>query len=542
MKNNIVNKNEKYVVDIIDYGIDGEGIAKIDGFTIFVQNAMRGEKCEILILKVLKTHAFAKIVNIIEKSKYRVEPDCKTYKTCGGCSLRHIDYNETLVIKREKVQNLVNKSLKNKIIVENTIGMGNVYYYRNKAIYPVCIDDNGNKNFGIYSARTHKVIPFEKCFIQSEISQQIARYIIDNYNGTIYDEVNNTGSLRNIMIRFAKNTNEVMVVLIQIDNKIYIDVNALVSKFPNIRTVVININSKNTNVVLSGENHIIYGDGIIEDLLGKYKFVISPNSFYQVNTTQTEVMYNLGIEMAALKKDDIICDLYCGIGTIGIFASEYVSRVYGIEIVDAAVENAKQNAILNNIKNIDFIVGDVEFAFDKLLKEDGIVPNIVFVDPPRRGLDDVTIENLNKLNLDKIVYISCNPATLVRDLAKLEDEYKVEKIVPVDNFCYTSHVETVALLSKLDVDKHIEVEIELDELDLTSAESKATYAQIKEYVWNKFELKVPTLYIAQIKRKCGIELREHYNKSKKEKQIIPQCTPEKEEAIMDALRHFKMIE
>ena len=448
MKNNIINKNEKYVVDIIDYGIDGEGIAKIDGFTIFVQNAMRGEKCEILILKVLKTHAFAKIVNIIEKSKYRVEPDCKTYKTCGGCSLRHIDYRETLVIKREKVQNLVNKSLKNRVIVEDTIGMDNVDYYRNKAIYPVCIDENGNKNFGIYSARTHKVVPFEECFIQSEISQQIARYIIDNYNGTIYDEVNNTGSLRNIMIRFAKNTNQVMVVLVQTNNNVYIDVNALVSKFPNIRIVVININSKNTNVVLSGENHIIYGDGIIEDLLGKYKFVISPNSFYQVNTTQTEVMYNLGIEMAALKKDDIICDLYCGIGTIGIFASEYVSKVYGIEIVDAAVENAKQNAILNNIKNIDFIVGDVEFAFDKLLKEDGVVPNVVFVDPPRRGLDDVTIENLNKLNLDKIVYISCNPATLVRDLAKLEDKYKVEKIVPVDNFCYTSHVESVVLLTK----------------------------------------------------------------------------------------------
>lgn len=453
MKNSIVNKNEKYVVDIIDYGIDGEGIAKIDGFTIFVQNAMRGEKCEILILKVLKTHAFAKIVNIIEKSKYRVEPDCKTYKTCGGCSLRHIDYRETLVIKREKVQNLVNKSLKNRVIVEDTIGMDNVSYYRNKAIYPVCIDDNGNKNFGIYSARTHKVVPFEECFIQYEISQQIARYIIDNYNGTIYDEVNNTGSLRNIMIRFAKNTNQVMVVLVQTDNNVYIDVNALVSKFPNIRTVVININSKNTNVVLSGENHVIYGDGIIEDLLGKYKFVISPNSFYQVNPVQTEVMYNLGIEMAALKKDDIICDLYCGIGTIGIFASEYVSKVYGIEIVDAAIENAKQNAILNNIKNIDFIVGDVEFAFDKLLKEDEVVPNIVFVDPPRRGLDDVTIENLNKLKLDKIVYISCNPATLVRDLAKLEDKYRVEKIVPVDNFCYTSHVECVALLSKFDVER-----------------------------------------------------------------------------------------
>lgn len=449
MKNSIVNKNEKYVVDIIDYGIDGEGIAKIDGFTIFVQNAMRGEKCEILILKVLKTHAFAKIVNIIEKSKYRVEPDCKTYKTCGGCSLRHIDYRETLVIKREKVQNLVNKSLKNRVIVEDTIGMGNVSYYRNKAIYPVCIDDNGNKNFGIYSARTHKVVPFEECFIQSEISQQIARYIIDNYNGTIYDEVNNTGSLRNIMIRFAKNTNEVMVVLVQTDNNVYIDVNALVSKFPNIRTVVININSKNTNVVLSGENHVIYGDGIIEDLLGKYKFVISPNSFYQVNPVQTEVMYNLGIEMAALKKDDIICDLYCGIGTIGIFASEYVSKVYGIEIVDAAIENAKQNAILNNVKNIDFIVGDVEFAFDKLLKEDEVVPNIVFVDPPRKGLDDLTITNLNKLELDKIVYISCNPATLVRDLAKLENKYKVEKIVPVDNFCYTSHVECVTLLERI---------------------------------------------------------------------------------------------
>lgn len=541
MKNSIVNKNEKYVVDIIDYGIDGEGIAKIDGFTIFVQNAMRGEKCEILILKVLKTHAFAKIVNIIEKSKYRVEPDCKTYKTCGGCSLRHIDYRETLVIKKEKVQNLVNKSLKNRVIVEDTIGMDNVSYYRNKAIYPVCIDGDGNKNFGIYFARTHKVVPFEECFIQSEISQQIARYIIDNYSGTIYDEVNNTGSLRNIMIRFAKNTNQVMVVLVQTDNNVYIDVNALVSKFPNIRTVVINMNSKNTNVVLSGENHIIYGDGIIEDLLGKYKFVISPNSFYQVNTTQTEVMYNLGIEMAALKKDDIICDLYCGIGTIGIFASEYVSKVYGIEIVDAAVENAKQNAILNNVKNIDFIVGDVEFAFDKLLKEDGVVPNIVFVDPPRKGLDDVTIENLNKLKLDKIVYISCNPATLVRDLAKLEDKYKVEKIVPVDNFCYTSHVETIVLLSKLDSKKYISVELPMDNMDLTSAESKATYKQIQNYVLEKFRFKVSTLYIAQVKKKHGLEVREHYNIPKNEKKKVPQCSIEKEEAILDALKHFKML-
>ena len=541
MKNNIVNKNEKYVVDIIDYGIDGEGIAKIDGFTIFVQNAMKGEKCEILILKVLKTHAFAKIVNIIEKSKYRVEPDCKTYKTCGGCSLRHIDYRETLVIKKEKVQNLVNKSLKNKIIVENTIGMVNVDYYRNKAIYPVCVDDNGNKNFGIYSARTHKVVPFEECFIQSEISQQIARYIIDNYNGTIYDEVNNIGSLRNIMIRFAKNTNQVMVVLVQTDNNVYIDVNALVLKFPNIRTVVINVNDEKTNVVLSGENHVIYGDGIIEDLLGKYKFVISPNSFYQVNPVQTEIMYNLGIEMAALKKDDIICDLYCGIGTIGIFASEYVSKVYGIEIVDAAVENAKQNAILNNVKNIDFIVGDVEFAFDKLLKEDGVVPNIVFVDPPRKGLDDVTIENLNKLKLDKIVYISCNPATLVRDLAKLEDKYKVEKIVPVDNFCYTSHVETIVLLSKLDSKKYISVELPMDNMDLTSAESKATYKQIQNYVLEKFRFKVSTLYIAQVKKKHGLEVREHYNIPKNEKQKVPQCSIEKEEAILDALKHFKML-
>ena len=541
MKNNIVNKNEKYVVDIIDYGIDGEGIAKIDGFTIFVQNAMKGEKCEILILKVLKTHAFAKIVNIIEKSKYRVEPDCKTYKTCGGCSLRHIDYRETLVIKREKVQNLVNKSLKNRVIVEDTIGMDNVSYYRNKAIYPVCVDDNGNKNFGIYSARTHKVVPFEECFIQSEISQQIARYIIDNYNGTIYDEVNNTGSLRNIMIRFAKNTSQVMVVLVQTDNNVYIDVNALVSKFPNIRTVVININSKNTNVVLSGENHIIYGDGIIEDLLGKYKFVISPNSFYQVNPVQTEFMYNLGIEMAALKKDDVICDLYCGIGTIGIFASEYVSKVYGIEIVNAAVENARQNAILNNVKNIDFIVGDVEFAFDKLLKEDGVVPNIIFVDPPRRGLDDVTIENLNKLELDKIVYISCNPATLVRDLAKLENKYKVEKIVPVDNFCYTSHVETIVLLSKLDSKKYISVELPLDDMDLTRAESKATYKQIQNYILEKFGLKVSTLYIAQVKKKQGLEIREYYNISKNESQKVPQCSIEKEEAILDALKHFKML-
>ncbi len=435
-----VKKNEEYVVKIADYGTDGEGIAKINDFTVFVAGALKNEKCKIHITKVLSSYAYAKIVEILEKSEHRVQSDCKTYPKCGGCSLRHIDYKETLQIKRQKVQNLVNKMLNDKIIVDETVGMDKPVFYRNKAIYPI----SKTKMPGIFAARSHDVIEFEECKIQTINSQKIAKFILEKWNDTIYDEKTGKGLLRNIMIREGFATNEIMIVLVQNGEKKY-DASNLVKEFPNIKTVVVNVNTKNTNVVLANKNIICYGDGFIYDKLGDYTFKISPNSFYQVNPKQTEKLYNLAVEKANLKADDILCDLYCGIGTIGIFASNFVKKVYGIEIVESAVKDANENAKLNNVNNIEFILGDTEKAFDSLLKND-IKPTVVIVDPPRKGLDDTTIENLCKLKLDRVVYVSCNPATLVRDLAKMEEIYIVKSITPVDNFCYSSHVESVAVL------------------------------------------------------------------------------------------------
>lgn len=440
-----INKNDEFIVDIIDYGADGEGIAKIDGYTIFVIGAMKNEKCKIHITKVLKTHAFAKIIEIIQKSENRIEPDCKTYKRCGGCQLRHIKYEETLKIKQEKVQNLVDKMinsrLENKIVVNNTIGMENPLYYRNKAIFPI----SANGEVGIYAERSHDVIPIAECKIQTTKAQEIAKYILKNWNSSIYDEKTGKGLLRNIMIREGFETGEIMLVLVQNGEKNTLSVEDITSKFPEIKTIVINVNTKNTNVVLSNENIIIYGNGYILDKLGNYTFKISPNSFYQVNPVQTEKLYNLAINEAKLNKNDILCDLYCGIGTIGIFASKFVKKVYGIEIVDQAIKDAKENAKINNIDNVEFIAGDVETVFDKLLKEN-VKPDVIIVDPPRKGLDDTTIENLNKLKLNRLVYVSCNPATLMRDLQKLMEVYEIKSITPTDCFCYTSHVECVAVL------------------------------------------------------------------------------------------------
>ena len=438
----VINKNDELVVDIIDYGSNGEGIAKINGYTIFVIGALKGEKCKIHVTKVLKTHAFAKVIDIIENSDFRVESDCRTFPRCGGCALRHIDYEETLRIKRNNVQNLVNKMMNDKIEVSETVGMECPYNYRNKAIYPISKDGK----VGIFAARSHEIIPFEECKIQTIISQKIAKYIAENWKGSFYNEEKQTGTLRNIMIREGFKTGEIMVVLVENGlDKNAIDIKKLIEKFPKIKTVVANINTKNTNVVLSYENVVLYGDGVITDYLGDYKFRISANSFYQVNPVQTEKIYKLAIEKANLNKNDILCDLYCGIGTIGIFASKYVNKVYGIEIVPQAIENAKENAEINEIENIEFIEGDVEVAFDKLLKQN-IKTNVIIVDPPRKGLDDNTISNLNRLKLERLVYVSCNPSTLVRDLEKLSEVYKVEDIIPVDNFCYSTHIENIAIL------------------------------------------------------------------------------------------------
>lgn len=447
-----VKKNQEYLVEIIDNGYEGEGIAKIDNFTIFINGAIKGEKCKILILKVTTSHAFAKIIEIIEKSEYRVESDCGTYKRCGGCNLRHIDYEETLNMKQRMVENLVIKNLNADIKVLLTLGMGNPYNYRNKAQFPVGLDKENKPVMGVFAERSHEIIPMRNCHIQNYLSEQIANFIfgyIKQNNISIYNEKTGEGLVRHIVIKVGIRTHEIMCILV-INGKSFKQekdlANAIVKEFPEVKTVVKNINMKNTNVILGRENEIILGEGFIYDILGDYTFKISPLSFYQVNPVQAEALYNIAIEKAELSKDDILYDLYCGIGTIGIFASKFVKKVYGIEIVEQAIEDAKENARLNGVENAEFFAGDVEKVFDKLIKENQAFPDVVIVDPPRKGLDRNTVETLLALEPKKVVYISCNPATMVRDVKLLEEKYECFEMQPVDMFPFTSHCEVVSVL------------------------------------------------------------------------------------------------
>ena len=447
-----IKKNQEYVVEIIDNGYEGEGIAKIDGFTIFVPGTIKGEKVKILIVKALSSHAFGKVLEILNPSETRQEADCSTYKRCGGCNLRHIKYEETLKMKQNAVQSLVNKTLKNKVEVQETIGMENPFHYRNKAQYPIGINREGDPVIGVFAQRTHEVIPMEKCLIQNPKSEEIAKFIlqfIKDNKISVYNEKTGKGLFRHIVIKVGIKTNEIMCILVVNGKSIPKEtqlIEELTSKFPQIKTIVKNINMRNTNVILGKENVNIYGDGYIEDILGEYTFRISPLSFYQVNPVQAEKLYNLGVEMAQITKQDTVFDLYCGIGTITLFMSKYAKKVYGIEIVEEAIEAAKENAKMNNVDNTEFYAGDVEVVLDDLINNKGISADIVMFDPPRKGLDRNSINNILKIKPKKIVYISCNPATLIRDLAFFEDQYDIKTIVPVDMFPFTSNVECVAVL------------------------------------------------------------------------------------------------
>lgn len=447
-----IQKNQEYVVEIVDNGYEGEGIAKIENFTIFIPGAIKGEKVKILIVKVLSSHAFGKIIEIIDESEKRQKADCATYKRCGGCNLRHVKYEETLKIKQNAVQSLVNKTLKNKLQVKETVGMNQPFHYRNKAQYPLGLNKEGEPVIGVFANRTHEVIPMEGCLIQNKQSEKIAKYILEfikKNNISIYNEKTGKGLFRHIVIKVGVKTNQIMCILV-INGKNIPEEEKLIKElketFSEIKTIVKNINIKNTNVILGLENINLYGDGYIEDELGEYLFRISPLSFYQVNPIQAEKLYNIGVELAQISKEDTVFDLYCGIGTISLFMAKYAKKVYGIEIVKEAVVAAKDNAMLNGVNNTEFYAGDVEVVLDDLINNKGIKADIVMFDPPRKGLDRNSIKNILKIKPKKIIYISCNPATLVRDLAEFESEYEIKNIIPVDMFPWTSHVECCSVL------------------------------------------------------------------------------------------------
>lgn len=448
----MILKNEEYVVDIVDNGFQGEGIAKIDGMTVFIPNAIKGEKIKIKILKVTSSLAYGKIIEIIEKSEYRIETDCNTFSRCGGCNLRHINYDYTLEIKKSSVESTLRKALGREIKIADILKMDEPYNYRNKLQYPVGIDNSGNPVMGVYAERTHSIIPTKECAIQDKLSQNIANDIfefIEKNNIPVYNEKTLKGSIRHIVIRIGKKTNQVMVTFVSNTEKIDKEnelVEYITSKYSEIETIVKNINNKNTNVILGSKNEVLYGEGYIYDYLGDFKFKISPMSFYQVNPIQTEKLYNKAVEYAELTGKETVFDLYCGIGTIGIFASPKIKNLYGIETVPQAIEDAKGNAKLNDIQNSEFFVGDVEKTLPEFIKERRIVPDVVFVDPPRKGCDKTALETLMQIKPKRIVYVSCNPATLARDLKILEETYDLIEVSICDMFPFTHHIECVTSL------------------------------------------------------------------------------------------------
>ena len=450
----MIKKNDTYQVEILDQGIDGEGIAKIEDITIFIEGAIIGEIVDILIVKVLSTFAYGKIINIVRESKYRQEPDCLSYSKCGGCSLRHMDYGQTLKLKTEIVKNCFYKSLHRQVEINECIGMEKPLGYRNKLIYPVGYNKEKKPIIGVYAKRTHDIVPVQRCYLQNEKNEKIAKdvlkFCIENEIAP-YDEESRSGILRHIIVRSGYQTGEIMLILVlnctMFPKELELT-ERLIRNYPEIKTIVKNINDKDTNVILSNENITLYGRGFIYDNLGGYQFKISPNSFYQVNPIQTERLYNIATDYADLTGKETVFDLYCGIGTIGIFASRQAKKVYGIEVVQQAIRDAEENKRINGVDNIEFMTGEVENLLPMLVAKTCV--DVVFLDPPRKGCDKKALDTLLSVQPKKIVYISCNSATLARDVAILEERYELGNIQPVDMFPFTSHVECVAVMVRKD--------------------------------------------------------------------------------------------
>ncbi len=445
----MVEKNQEYNVEILDMGIDGEGIAKIDGYTTFVKGALKGEKAKIKILKANKDYGFAKLLKLEKCSEKREEPICPKFGRCGGCNLQHLNYEAQLLHKVDMVKNTLRKQLGYEPLVDEIIGMGIPYYYRNKAQYPVV-----NGKIGFFADRSHELVENETCYIQNSLSDKLAKdaFEILMKNGiSCYDEKSGNGVLRHIVTRVAVNTNQFMLMIVtncsQLKNKEKI-VKEITELYPNMTSIIQNINLEDTNVILGEKCVTLYGEDFIVDRLGDYKFKISPLSFYQVNPAQTEVLYTLAKNFADLSGDEIVFDLYCGIGTISIFMADKCKKVYGVEVVPQAIENAIENAEMNEVKNAEFFDGEVEKIIPRLYNEAGLKADVVFVDPPRKGCDKAALQTIIDMQPAKLVYISCNPATLARDLKILADGgFEIKNIKLVDMFPQTNHVETCVLLT-----------------------------------------------------------------------------------------------
>lgn len=541
-------KNDLVTLEIEDCGIDGEGIGKADGFTVFVKDAVIGDTVTAKIIKAKKNYGYGRLMEVLKPSPYRVEPKCEFARQCGGCQLQALSYEQQLVFKTNKVKGHLERiGGFTDIPMEPIIGMDELFHYRNKAQFPVGRNKEGKIVTGFYAGRTHNIIENRDCALGVAENKEVLDRVIahmEKYGIEPYNEATGKGLVRHVLIRYGYFTKEVMVCLILNGNKIPKEELLVKSlcEIPGMTSITINVNKKHSNVILGEEIRLLWGQEYITDRIGDISYQISPLSFYQVNPMQTQKLYAKALEYADLHGEETVWDLYCGIGTISLFLAQKAKFVRGVEIVPAAIENAKENAKLNGLENTEFFVGKAEEVLPREYKKNGVYADVIVVDPPRKGCDETLLETMVEMNPDRIVYVSCDSATLARDLKYLcERGYELRKVCPVDQFGMTVHVETVVLLSQQKPDDTIEIDLDLDELDATSAELKATYQEIKDYVLKEFDLKVSNLYISQVKRKCGIEVGENYNLPKSENTRVPQCPKEKEDAIKAALKYFAMI-
>lgn len=568
-----MKKNDSIELKIEDMGVDGEGIGKYEGMTFFVKDAVIGDTIRAGITKLKKNYGYARVQEILEPSPYRVQPECPLYARCGGCQIQAMDYRQQLCYKQKKVRgNLIRiggfaPELIDSVM-EEIVGMEQPYRYRNKAQFPIGVNKDGQPVAGFYAARTHNIIPVEDCKLGVTQNEQILGTVLSymRENGVRpYDETTGKGLVRHVLIRYGFTSKELMVCLV-INGETLPQEKKLVDalcKIEGMTSISVNINRKNTNVILGEETRTVWGSDYITDQIHlrdcdhdfaltdtAIAYHISPQSFYQVNPGQTEKLYSLALSYAGLTGRETVWDLYCGIGTISLFLAQKAGKVYGVEIVPQAIEDARSNAALNGITNALFFVGKAEEVLPEFYEKesrkpdaDMLHPDVIVVDPPRKGCDEKCLETMLRMKPERIVYVSCDPATLARDLKILcEGGYELRKVRPVDQFGHTTHVETVVLLSKGMFDsRKVKVDFSLEDMDLSEFKGKATYEQIKAYVLEQTGLKVSSLYIAQIKKKCGLDVGENFNLPKSENARQPQCTPEKEEAIMQAFKHFGIV-
>ena len=554
-------KNDLVTLEIEDCGIDGEGIGKADGFTVFVKDAVIGDTVTAKIIKAKKNYGYGRLMEVLKPSPYRVEPKCEFARQCGGCQLQALSYEQQLVFKTNKVKGHLERiGGFTDIPMEPIIGMDELFHYRNKAQFPVGRNKEGKIVTGFYAGRTHNIIENRDCALGVAENKEVLDRVIahmEKYRIEPYNEATGKGLVRHVLIRYGYFTKEVMVCLILNGNKLPKEEQLVKSlcEIPGMTSITINVNKKHSNVILGEEIRLLWGQEYITDRIGDISYQISPLSFYQVNPMQTQKLYAKALEYADLHGEETVWDLYCGIGTISLFLAQKAKFVRGVEIVPAAIENAKENAKLNGLENTEFFVGKAEEVLPREYKKNGVYADVIVVDPPRKGCDETLLETMVEMNPDRIVYVSCDSATLARDLKYLcERGYELRKVCPVDQFGMTVHVETVVLLSHKKPDGHINVKVEfgegegkvpLDNIAKRAEEYKpkerVTYKMIKEYIEAKYGFKVHTAYIAEVKRDLGLPMYDAPNAVEELKQPRKHPTVEKVEAIKDALKHFEVI-